>query len=183
MGVLFYAGRGLTKVDVNAYRSAAEGPCNDEEDFHEIVEREDLISVEYNEERPELSDGLERDATYRCEETVFFSFPHWRVCRDWVQLLRKLVGYTDEEILAEGSTVDFREYFLWYQEGTIGPLAAARIAAQFAKWDERAKVFGAQFADGSERALAEQWFYNIYEDMRDMFEWTSKDGIVFLRSA
>ncbi|MPW23257.1 conserved hypothetical protein [Paraburkholderia piptadeniae] len=73
--------------------------------------------------------------------------------------------------MAEGSTVSFRDFFVWTQNGTVGPKASERLAAHFAEWDERAKTF------------ADEEFYDIFVAMREMFEWCSEDGLVFLRSA
>lgn len=102
---------------------------------------------------------------------MFFSFPHWRVCREWTNNLWEMIGCTEDEVLAADSTVAFRDYFLWAQNGTFGPKASAKLAAQFAQLEERAKSF------------ADAEFYEIYADMKCMFEWTAQDGLVFLRSA
>jgi hypothetical protein len=34
----------------------------------------------------------------------------------------------------------FREIFWWGGNGTMGPIASAKLAAEFAEWDERARA-------------------------------------------
>ncbi|WP_175789868.1 hypothetical protein [Burkholderia ambifaria] len=160
MGVLFWTGRGLTKLDEAALK---------EFKGRDYVS-EDLMVVEGNPEVPQLAEGVEVGATYRLAEVFFFSFPHWRVCRDWVIKLAAMVGCTNE-LLNTGGTVAFRDFFMWMQEGTVGPKASAKLAAEFAEWDERAKTF------------ADQEFYEIFTNMGAMFAWGAEDGLISLHSA
>lgn len=160
MSVLFWAGRGLTKLD----EAALKGLTN--VDF----ETGDLMVVEGNPKVPQLAEGVEVGATYRFAEVLFFSFPHWRICRDWVVKLKDMVGCTNE-LLKTGAPVAFRDYFMWIQEGTVGPKASAKLAAEFAEWDNRAKTF------------ADEDFYEIFTHMRAMFDWGAQDGLICLRSA
>lgn len=160
MGVLFWAGRRLTKLDEAALK---------EFKGRDYVS-EDLMVVEGNPEVPQLAEGVEVGATYRLAEVLFFSFPHWRVCRDWVIKLAAMVGCTNE-LLNTGGTVAFRDFFMWMQEGTVGPKASAKLAAEFVEWDERAKTF------------ADQEFYEIFTDMGAMFAWGAEDGLISLHSA
>jgi len=160
MGVLFWTGRGLTKLDEAALK---------EFKGRDYVS-EDLMVVEGNPEVPQLAEGVEVGATYRLAEVFFFSFPHWRVCRDWVIKLAAMVGCTNELLNTDG-TVAFRDFFMWMQEGTVGPKASAKLAAEFAEWDERAKTF------------ADQEFYEIFTNMCAMFAWGAEDGLISLHSA
>ncbi|MPW23256.1 hypothetical protein BN2476_1250003 [Paraburkholderia piptadeniae] len=82
MSVLFYAGRGLTKLDEVTLHACAGGADLPDEDLD--FDEEDFIQVVGNPRAPQLADGVEVNATYRCAETMFFGFPHWTVCRDWV---------------------------------------------------------------------------------------------------
>ncbi|MCA7969229.1 hypothetical protein LGM42_04895 [Burkholderia sp. AU39826] len=157
MSVIFFAGRGLTKLD--------EAELKELDDW-----AEETITVDENPDAPQIADGVEVGATYRCAELTFFSFPHWRACRDWVIKLADMVGCTDE-LLKAGSAVAFRDFFMWKQEGTVGPKASAKLAVEFAEWDERAKSF------------ADHDFYEMFAFMRTMFEWGAKDGLIYLRSA
>jgi hypothetical protein len=162
MGVIFWAGRRMRKLD--------EAELKEFSDREEYV-GEDLFLVRGNPQVPQIAEGLEVGATYQCAEITFFSFYNWRYCRDWTGKLWDMVGCTEEEVLAADSTAAFRDYFLWAQKGTLGPVASAKLAAQFAAWDERAKAF------------ADEDFYETYALMRLMFEWTAQDGLLFLRSA
>lgn len=160
MSVLFWAGRGLTKLDEAALKELT---SND-------YATADLMVVEGNPKVPQLAEGVEVGATYRFAEVCFFCFPHWRVCRDWVIKLKDMVGCT-AELLNTGGPVAFRDFFMWIQEGTVGPKASMKLAAEFAEWDERAKTF------------ADQDFYEIFTDMHAMFAWGAEDGLICLRCA
>ncbi|RQZ62289.1 hypothetical protein DIE08_27710 [Burkholderia sp. Bp9004] len=160
LGVLFWAGRGLTKLDEAALKELTD------DDYATA----DLMVVEGNPDVPQLAEGVEVGATYQFAEVFFFSFPHWRVCRDWVIKLAEMVGCTNE-LLKMGGPVAFSDFFMWMQEGTVGPKASAKLAAEFAEWDERAKRF------------ADQDFYELFTNMRAMFEWGAGDGLICLSSA
>jgi hypothetical protein len=162
MSVIFWAGRGLEKLDEAALKQ-----LDDSDDY-----AEKLITVEGNSDAPQIAVGVEVGATYRCAEETFFSFPQgWRYCRKWTEKLWDMVGCSEEEVLAAGSTVAFRDYFIWAQNGTFGPKASSKLAAEFAESDEQAKT------------LADPEFYETYAFMRTMFEWGAKDGLIYLRSA
>ena len=163
MGVLFEAGRGLKKLDEDALKALAGRESEDD--------AQDLLYVEGNSQAPQIAEGVEVGATYQCAEMTFFSFPHWTVCREWTKKLWEMIGCTEDEVLADGSTVAFRDYLIWAQHGTFGPKASAKLAADFAEWDERAKTF------------SDDEFYELYTHMKFIFEWTAQDGLVYLRSA
>lgn len=97
----------------------------------------------------------------------------------WREWLAKLAGYPATESpeapdkphsagawAASGGP--FWELINFYDnEGEIGPIVSAKLAADFAEWDERAKA-----------ASPEGWEYDRYKFWRLAFEWASDGGCV-----
>ena len=157
MSVCFVACRGLKKYD---------GVVDD--DFGDLHFDHDAVEVEGNTEWPYFSDGLEVGAMYMYEKDTWFGFGKERVLNEGLEKLAGLVGY-DWRMPGADDPGPFREMFRWGGEGTMGPVASAKLVADFAAWDERA------------RALGDDHFYGFYKDSRAMFEFASRDGCVFLR--
>lgn len=99
----------------------------------------------------------------------------------WREWLAKLAGYPLTEYSSsiggvkkahaaacwEGATGPFSELINFADnEGTIGPVVAAKLAKDFAEWDERAK----------EAAANVTWYYEVYEDIRRGIDMAAKNG-------
>lgn len=156
MSVVYWAGRCLTKLqglgDADNY--PAENVL--------FVGREPMV--------PDLWDHQNYYAAYHCAEVRYFSFPDLWTCNNWIIGLAYMVGCT-EALLDAGAAVPFRDFFMWVDGGWVaGPEASARLVAEFAEWDERAKT------------VANKDFYGIYARMREMFEWCASDGAAKCRS-
>lgn len=130
----------------------------------------DAVEVDGNTEWPYFSDGLEVGSTYMYEKDAWFGFGRERVLNENVGKLARLVGY-DWRMLGADDPGPFREMFRWGGIGTLGPVVAAKLAADFAGWDERAQALGDDDFDG------------FYKTAREMFEFAARDGCVFLRCA
>lgn len=156
LSVLFVACKGLTKVD----DSLSEEQLRDEQ----------YITVQDCTDSPSITEGLEVGKTYKCEEDEWFSVARkWGEFGHWVSQLSYLVGGKGE-IPSADSDIAFRDLFRFgLHQGTFGPVASAKFAADFATWDERAKSF------------ADENFYPTYTLVRKMFEYAAKDGLVYLR--
>ncbi|ACC75778.1 hypothetical protein PPMP20_17060 [Paraburkholderia phymatum] len=156
MSVVYWAGRGLTKLpglgDADGY--PAENIL--------FVGREPMLR--------DLWDDENYYSAYHCAEVRYFSLRDLWTCNNWIIGLAYMVGCT-EALLDAGAAVPFRDLFIWADGGWVaGPKTSARVAAEFAEWDERAKK------------VAYEDFYAIYVRMREMFEWCALDGAVCCRS-
>lgn len=96
----------------------------------------------------------------------------------WREWLAKLAGYpaldspeTEHKHCAgawAASSGPFWELINFYDnEGEIGPVVSAKLAADFAEWDERAQA-----------ASPEGWEHDLYRLWRLAFEWASDGGCV-----
>jgi hypothetical protein len=123
-----------------------------------------------NPDCPQAADGLEVGCAYRFQEEQ--SFPVAKKGRDFAKHMEQLadmVGYHWRMAGADGPG-PFRDLFRHPgQFGTIGPVTSAKLAADFANWDERARDVG------------KRSFYAWFASMRAMFEYAKTDGGVWLQ--
>ncbi|MEN8503609.1 MULTISPECIES: hypothetical protein [Paraburkholderia] len=158
MSVIFVACRGLTKFN---------GIVDDE--FRSLHLDEDAVEVDSSSDWPYLADGLEVGAAYMYEEDCWFGgFGKERRFNANLEKLANFVAY-DWRMPGADEPGPFRELFRWGGEGMIGPIAAAKLVADFTDYHERAQ------------ALNDEEFYAFYRNMRAMFEFAMNDGCVFHR--
>ncbi|KXU85211.1 hypothetical protein CR51_40955 [Caballeronia megalochromosomata] len=143
-----------------------EGTVDD--DFRSSHFDHDAVEVNENTKWPCFGDGLEVGSIYMYEEDAWFDFGKERVLNADLEKLADLVGY-DWRMPGADDPGPFREMFRWGGRGTIGPIVSAKLVADFAEWDERA------------RALGDDHFYGFYKNSQAMFEFATRDGCVFLR--
>lgn len=115
---------------------------------------------------PQNAAGLEFGAAYEYEQEEWFSVcDTWREYSVWLEELIDLVGF--EEAPDEHAPGPFRELILYVGLGEIiGPVASAKLVADFIEWDDRA------------RALGDEGFYGWYARMRKVFEYAGETGAV-----
>lgn len=113
--------------------------------------------------------SLKENSLYSAEDSFGFragsysGYNHWR---DW---LAGLVGTTPEAVWDGAQPPAFRELIDFSDcEGTIGPEVAAKLAKDFADYDEKAKA--ADNDDG--------FMYQRYQHWRKAFEMAAKNGAV-----
>lgn len=115
---------------------------------------------------PFFTEGLDVDALYACaERTRFYVFDEHSEFVDWIVDLSYLVG-CDGKIPEADSRVAFRDIFRSGNGGMIGPVASAKLVAEFDEWDDRV------------RFNKKGKFYKHYLLMRSLFEYASADGAV-----
>jgi hypothetical protein len=159
MGVYFVAYKGLKKLD------------SLDDEALDFESRTDVIQVRGNSDCPNITAGLEVKAMYQCADEQWFRVSdRWSQFVAWVVQLSHLVG-CDGDIPDADSTVAFRDLFRNGQGGTFGPVASAKLAAEFSEMDECARSF------------ADKDFYSLFVLMKQMFEYASKDGAVAFRCA
>ncbi|SPB14874.1 hypothetical protein NOV72_02105 [Caballeronia novacaledonica] len=157
MSVVFVACKGLQKFN---------GIVDD--DFRRSHFEVDAVEVEVNTDWPCLADGLEAGAVYMYEEDGRFGFKSRLDFFVNLNELAAFVGY-DCGMPPEDDPKPFRELFRWRGEGIIGPVVSAKLAADFAEWDEPIK------------ALGDDDFYKFYLHMRKIFGFAMNDGCVSLQ--
>lgn len=125
-----------------------------------------LIEV-VNPDCPQNAAGLEVGAAYEFEQEDGFSVcNNLREYSGWLEELIDLVGF--EEAPDEHEPGPFQELILYGGLGEIiGPVASAKLAADFIEWDERA------------RSIGDDAFYEWYARMRKVFEYAGEAGAVW----
>ncbi|MHA6866932.1 hypothetical protein [Ralstonia solanacearum] len=120
-----------------------------------------------NPDCPQNAAGLEVGAAYEFEQEDGFSVcNNLREYSTWLEELVDLVGF--EEVPDEHEPGPFRELILYGGFGEIiGPVASAKLVADFIEWDERA------------RSLGDDAFYEWYGRMRRVFEYAGEAGAVW----
>lgn len=158
MQVVFVARKGLKKLDG---RIDADFWAN---------RLDNVVEVIGNPHCPQVTDGLEVGGAYRfLEEQRFAVAKKGRDFARCMEQLADMVGYHWQMANADGLG-PFRDLFRHPgQFGTFGPIASAKLAADFATFDERAREHG------------KRSFYRWFASMRRMFEYAMNDGGVWLQ--
>ncbi|WMY10899.1 hypothetical protein [Paraburkholderia phenoliruptrix] len=128
-----------------------------DEAYGNCDEDTNLFEVDGNSECPEFLDGLEIDDVYSYRGEVWFGFGEGPALNENLEKLAGLVAY-DSQMPGANEPGPFRELFRWGGVGTIGPVASAKLAADFADWDADA------------RARCDASFYSFFATMRAMFD-------------
>lgn len=180
MGLDITAYRKLTKL--NAVFNADGEPIDPE--THEPLD--DYVQFYVNSDFPGRNGSIEHKAVYSYSDSHDFRAGSYGSYNNWRERLAELADYPAVEHetvtgyapsrqirrdaaawrgLCEGKPfvelVNFSDC-----EGVIGPEVSAKLANDFADFDERAKATG------------DEWFYDRYCDWRKAFEMASDDGAV-----
>ena len=158
MPVVFVARKGLTRVDG---KFEADFRAKSLDNVAEVIGHPDC---------PRITEGLEVGGAYQFAEEQGFTVTKkegdFAKC---MEQLADMVGYHWQMAGADGPG-PFRDLFRHPgQFGTIGPVVSAKLAAEFANWDECARDIG------------KRGFYTWFSSMRRMFEYASNDGGVWLQ--
>lgn len=136
-----------------------------------------------NDDFPEQAYGLEHKTVYSFTECEVFPVGSYRLYNKWREQLAKLVGYPAVTSRLESYTepVDVSHYEGAFEmdsgpflelvcfsdcDGIIGTQVSAKLACDFAEWDERAK------------ATEDTWFYRGYVGFRKCFDMAADNGAV-----
>lgn len=167
-------------LDVTAYSKLKESrPLTAEESDTGLGDGEEYFYA--NPDFPKHFEGLKENTVYEYGDSDgdfsmgYMSYGFWR------DQLAQLAGYKatsggrhgdtmqHSQTVWEGAEGPFSDLINFSDcEGTIGPVVAARIAKDFAEWDERAK----QFPDTTGR------FYTKYKSLRAAFDLAADGGAV-----
>lgn len=178
-------------LDISAYRKATKLDVIFDEDG-EALDKQTNESVDYdvrvfvNTHFPGREEGVEDGAAYTAEEGMSFR-TSYGAHGAWREDLAKMAGYPLTYTSSSFSNVSYRhDAGAWAAEGgpfwelinfsdcegTIGPIVSAKLAKDFAEWDERAK----QFDD--ENGLDGR-FYKRFQEWRQAFEMAADGGMVY----
>lgn len=167
-------------LDITAYRQVQVvkdapidpdgNPCDDE--HHNRI----FVNPDY----PGRDAGLDAAAIYTIgTEHISFGVGNYRSYNLWRNLLAKLAGYTyhpggngREEYCGDcwnGVEGPFSELISFSDcEGVIGPIVSAKLAKDFADFDDRAKAFVSNY----------RGFYQLYSEWHRAFEMAADGGYV-----
>jgi hypothetical protein len=175
MGLDITAYRKLTKLDVVF---DADGEPIDPQTREPV---DDYMKVYANSDFPGRAEGLEDRAIYSYEEADSCLSLGYGGYNGWREALAKMAGYPLTEYegqfgsrekahaaacWGDGETGPFAELINFTDcDGTIGPVVAAKLARDFAEWDERAKAVGEP-----------HYFYRIYAELRKGVEMAADGG-------
>jgi hypothetical protein len=164
-------------LDITAYRNLTEKPnaALDEDGYPE-----EGVRFWNNADFPGRFDGLKEGMVYEYAECYDFRAGGYGGYNEWRERLAKLAEYPateykrwglkelrhDAGAWARGSGPFYELINFADNEGTIGPVVAKKLAADFAEWDERAKATG------------DEWFYDRYQAWRKAFEMAADNGAV-----
>ena len=162
MGLDITAYRGLTKID-NAEMEDGQ-PKNWETDV--------MFWSNYP-EFPGRSEGVDTNGTvYNFADKFGFRAGSYSGYNNWRELLAEFAGYDGARQVWDGKTGPFSELINFADnEGTIGPVVSAKLARDFAEFQERADAFTAPEDWGN-------YWHQKYNDWRKAFEMAADNGAV-----
>lgn len=168
-------------LDITAYRKLEEvRPRGQDEDGYD----EGLAYFYAEPAFPGRFEGLKEGVLYRAAEEFGFRAGSYGGYNNWREWLAKVAGYPLTEYRDayrgvrqlhaaacwQGAQGPFSELIDFSDaEGTIGPGVAAKLAKDFAEWEERAKA-----ADDS----SDGWYFEVYKEWRKAMEMAADGGAV-----
>ncbi|MDQ2139558.1 hypothetical protein RBI14_15440 [Alcaligenaceae bacterium B3P038] len=177
-------------LDITAYRQLTKLDCVFDEDGEPIdaSTKEPLdydLRVYINPDFPGRADDLTPKAIYSATESIGFCAGGYGGYNAWRDSLAQLAGYpkgTYEQYgqrhesycqaCWDGAQGPFAELINFSDcEGVIGTAVSAKLAADFAKFDDQA-------IQHSEMSNRPDWFYPLYREWRAAFEMAADGGAV-----
>lgn len=179
MGLDITAYRRVTKLDVIFDE---DGEALDKE-TKEYVEHD--VRVCANKDFPGREEGVDDRAAYKAEDSMGFRAGSYGGYNAWREELAKLAGYPATPYDRYNSVQMRHDAGAWAAEcgpfwelicfsdceGTIGPIVSAKLAKDFAEWDERAKQH-------DESAGLNGGLYELFQEWRKAFEMAADGGLV-----
>jgi hypothetical protein len=167
-------------LDISAYRQLTPAPADWFDDEGEPLREhwDDSVRIYRNPDFPGRDAGLSETDRYTFADKMGFRAGSYGGYSEWRNWLAKLAAYpvvTDEPACHQHSAgawrasggpfwemIDFSDC-----EGVIGPIVAAKLAADFAAFDDAAKA-----------ADPDDWFYDRYKLWCQAFEMAADGGAV-----
>ena len=178
-------------LDITAYRRVTKLDVIFDEDG-EAIDKDTGEPVDYdvrayaNHHFPGREEGVDDRAAYKAEYSMGFRAGSYGGYNAWREDLAKLAGYPKTPVdRGFGSVAEMHSGGAWGTdhgpfwelisfsdcEGTIGPVVSAKLAKDFAEWDERAKQH-------DEAAGLNGGLYKRFQEWRQGFEMAADGGLV-----
>lgn len=162
-------------LDITAYKNLTEFPCVFDADGEPIGAPEKHCSLTVNSDFSERADGM-KDAIYIYEDVHSFRAGSYSGYNQWREDLAKLAGYPVADSYRgrrhDQGAWNATEGPFWELihmsdcEGVIGPVTSAKLAKDFAEFQERANAFGGDY------------WRERYALWREAFEMAAQNGAV-----
>lgn len=139
---------------------------------------------------PGMADEFEYDTYYLHEAEMSFRAGPYSVYSMWRNELARMAEYPPEpnprrpeSAYVEGAwgyeEGEFIELLYFSDcEGALGTATSAKLAADFAEFDDLAKSHVPITSAGEEACYGKTWFYDLYTNFRKAFELASDRGAV-----
>lgn len=168
-------------LDITAYRNLTEIPCALDRDGYPIDEPDNAVQLRADTSFKERADSIKDNAVYRYEKKMGFKAGSYSGYNQWREELSRFAGYA-----AEPSTSTLRSGAIRHDagawraesgpfwelinmsdcEGVIGPVTSAKLAKDFADYQDRADSF------------SDDYWRDKYAAWREAFEMASQNGAV-----
>jgi hypothetical protein len=162
-------------LDVTAYEKVTLKQAMTIEQYNDMVDRDgepgDEYVVLYYAGFEERADGMPQGVYLDEGKSMEFRAGSYSGYNQWRANLALLVGTTDRAVWNDPQPGPFVELINFSDcDGFIGPQTSAKLAADFAAWQDRA----ADFAD----TFSISWWLDAYSQWRKAFELAANGGVV-----
>ena len=149
-------------LDISAYKNlTVKGKVS------ELDEDEDGIFFYENDGFHGRSEGVDSSLAYNCEKSMRFRAGSYSGYNAWRDQLARLAGYGSAEKAWKKDSGPFWELINFSDcEGTIGSVVSAKLAKDFAEFQEKAN------------SSNDDYFKSLYNSWRKAFEMAQDNGAV-----
>jgi hypothetical protein len=147
-----------------------------DEDGDPVDDAEELVDYFQpcvNAHYPSHAEGIENGALYGYEEEFGFCAGSYSGYNTWRNSLAHLAGYESAKHVWDhpGLVGPFVELINFSDcEGVIGASLSAKLAKDFADFNDRAKKTAAKYGG--------DWFYSLYQEWQKAFELAAQNGAI-----
>lgn len=159
-------------LDITAYSKLSKAGADIAlDEFGEPEDEDGFVQPFANTHYPERLEGLEDGAFYAFDHSMRFRAGSYGTYGSWRNTLARLAGFTSSQQAWDADGGAFWELIAFSDcEGDIGPVVSAKLAKDFADFEERARFFNSGDDDN--------WFYQKYTDWKNAFELAADGGMV-----
>jgi hypothetical protein len=174
-------------LDISSYRKLSKLDCVFDADGEPInpITRDGMdydLYAHLNSDFPGREGQIENKSIYSAEDSDGFRAGSYGFYNNWREDLAQLAGYAPVKVERYGNTSERHDEGAWLQEngpfwemivfsdceGVIGAEVCAKLAKDFAEFEEKAKTFKGRVNQ----------FYELYEKWKAAFEMGADEGAV-----